>query len=110
MSLEVGIVAGGIFVEAGSLDDVFQHAAHVAVDIGDIEFAILHTIDDFLYLCRLSGFHQVVAGMYLADGGQSLTDTNPVSHDNTLEAPVVTQDLRQQVVVTHRELAVDLII
>ena len=110
MGLEVGIVAGGIVAEAGCLHDVLQHTAHVAVDIGDVELAVLHTGDDLLHLLGLSWFHQVVAGMYLADGGQTVADANPVGHHDAFEAPVVAQDLCQQVVVAHRILAVDLVV
>ena len=110
MGLEVGTVGGGVFVETRCLDDVFEHAAHVAVDILDIELAALHALDDFLGLGRLSGLHEVVAGLHLSGGGQTFADTDPVGHHDALEAPVVAQDLGEQVVVTHRELAVDLVI
>ena len=95
MGLEVRIVGGGMSPEAGGLHDVFQHTVHVTVYIGDVELAVLDTLDDLLHLGRLSGFHQVVAGMYFADGLQTLTYTNPVGHHDALIAPVLAQDLRQ---------------
>ena len=101
MCFEVRIVRGRIFVETGSLHDIFQHTTYITIYISDIEFTTLHTLDDFLYLCRLSWFHQVIASMYLINSRQSLSNTNPVSHHNTLKAPVITQDTCQQVVVTH---------
>ena len=110
MSLEVGGVAGWILVETGRLDDVLEHATHIAVDIGDGEGSVLHTSDDLFYLSGLPRLHEVVACLYLADGGQTFADANPVGHDDTLEAPVVAEDLCEQVVVTHRELTVHLII
>ena len=48
--------------------------------------------------------------MYLTGGGQSLADTDPVSHHDTLEAPVLTEDLGEQIVIAHRELTVDLVV
>ena len=110
MGLEVGSVRGGILVEARGLDDVFEHAAHVAIHILDVELAFFHTLDDLLYLSGLSGLHEVVAGLHFTDGGQTCADANPVGHHDAFKAPVLTQDLRQQVVVAHRELAVHLII
>ena len=110
MSLEVGGVAGWILVETGRLDDVLEHATHIAVDIGDGEGSVLHTSDDLFYLSGLTRLHEVVACLYLTDGGQTFADANPVGHDDTLETPVVAEDLGEQVVVTHRELTVHLII
>ena len=92
MGLEVWIVRSGILTETGSLDDVFEHATHVAVDIGNVEFATLHALDDLLYLSGLARLHEVVAGLYLSDGGQTLADANPVGHHETLVAPVVAQN------------------
>ena len=48
--------------------------------------------------------------MYLSGGLKSLADADPVSHHDTLIAPVVAKDLGEQVVVAHREFAVDLVI
>ena len=110
MSLQVGLVGCRIVVEAGCLDDILQHAAYVTVYVGHVEFATLHTSNDFLHLCRLSGLHEVVASLHLGNGGQALANTNPVGHHNTLVAPVFTQDFCQEVVVTHRKLAIDLVI
>ena len=110
MGLEIRIVRSGILMEARGLDDVFQHAAHVAVDISDRELAIFHSLNDLLNLCGLSGFHEVVAGMHLSDGLQTLTDAYPVGHHDPFIAPVVAQNLREQVVVAHRVLPVYLIV
>ena len=110
MGLEVGSVRGGVFVDTRGLDDVFKHTTHVAVDILDIELATLHTLDDLLGLSGLSGFHEIVASLYLTCGGQTFADANPVGHDDALETPVVAQNLGEQVVVAHRELTVDLVI
>ena len=93
MGYEVGIVRGRVLAEAGCLHDVFQHAAYVAVDIGNVELATLHTFDNLLYLGGLSRLHEVVAGLHLGNGGQSFADAYPVGHHDTLIAPVVTQDL-----------------
>ena len=101
MSREIRLVGGGILAETRCLNDIFQHTAYIAVYISDGEFAVLHTVDDLLHLGRLSGFHEIVAGLYLTDGGESLTDTNPVCHHDTLIAPVITEDTGQQVAVTH---------
>ena len=110
MSLQVRLVGVRILIEAWRLHDILQHAAHVAVHILDIQLTILHTGNDFLHLGRLSGFHEVITCINLSDGGQTLTNTNPVSHHDTFIAPVVTQNLRQQVVVTHRILTIDFVI
>ena len=110
MSLEVGGIAGGILVEARGFDDVLKHAAHVTIDIGDVETTVFYTVDDLLYLSRLTRFHEIIACLYLTGGGQSLADADPVGHHDSFEAPVVTEDLGEQVVVAHRELAVDLVI
>ena len=110
MSLEVRIVRCGIFVETWSLDDILEHAAHIAINIGDAELTALYTLDDLIDLCGLSGLHQVVAGLNLGDGGQTFADTNPVGHHDTLIAPILTQNLGEQIVITHRELSVHLII
>ena len=84
--------------------------AHVAIHVGDGKFTVLHTVDDLLHLCGLSGFHEVVAGLYLADGGQTLANANPVGHHNALKAPVVTQDAGQQVVIAHGVQTVNLVV
>ena len=110
MGDEVGIVRGRVLAEAGCLHDIFQHAAHVAVDISNIEFTALHPFNNLLYLGRLSWLHKVVASLYLGNGGQSFANANPVSHHDTLIAPVVAQNLGQQVVVAHRELAINLVV
>ncbi len=110
MDLEIGFVGIGIIVEARRLDDIFQYTTHIAVNILHAEFATLHAFDYLLYLSGLSWFHQVVASMNLIDSGQSIADTNPVGHHDTLIAPILTQNLRQQVVITHRELTIYLII
>ena len=101
MSLEVGFVGSRILVETGSLHDIFQHTAYVTVNIFHAELAFLHTLDNLLDLRGLSRLHEVVAGMYLSDGGQSLADTNPVGHYNAFVAPVFTQNAGKQVVVAH---------
>ena len=110
MSLEVGGVRSRIFVETRGLHDIFEHAAHIAIYVGDVEAAVLHTVDDLLYLSRLTGLHQVVAGMHLTGGGQTFADTDPVGHNDTLESPVLTKNLGEQIVVTHRELTIHLVI
>ena len=110
MGLEVGGVRGGILQEARGLDDVLEHAAHVAVDIGNIELAFLHALDDLFDLCGLSRLHEVVACMYLTDGWQALADADPVGHHDALVSPVVTQDFREQVVIAHGVLAVHLVV
>ena len=110
VGLEVGRVRGGVVQETRRLDDVFEHTAHVAVDVGHVELSTLHAFDDLLDLCGLSRFHQVVTGLYLSDGEKSLTDADPVGHHDALEAPVIAQDLRQKVVVAHRELVIDLVV
>ena len=110
MCLEVRTVRGRIVAETRCLDDVLQHAAYVAINVSDAEFAVLHTIDNLLSLCRLSRFHEVVASLNLGNGGQPLADANPVGHHDTLVAPVLAQYLCQQVVVAHRELTVDFVV
>ena len=110
MSLKVWLVGIGIIFEAGCLDDILQHTTHIAVNILHAEFATLHAFDYLLYLSGLSWFHQVVASMNLIDSGQTIADTNPVGHHDTLIAPILTQNFRQQVVITHRELTIYLII
>ena len=107
---QVGLVGGWIFVEAWCLHNILQHTAHVAVDVGHRELAALHALNNLVNLGGLSRFHQVVAGLHLSDGGQSLTDANPVGHDDALVAPVVAQDAGQQVAVAHGVLAVHLVI
>ena len=110
MSLEVGIVGSRIIAETRRLDDVFQHATHITVDVGDIELTALHALDDLVDLSGLSGLHEVVTGLHLADGSQSLTNANPVGHDDALEPPIIAQDFGQQIVVAHRVLAIDLVV
>ena len=97
-------------MEAGRLDDIFEHMAHVAVDILDIELAFLHALDDFFDLGGLTGLHEVVASMYLAGSGKTFADANPVGYHDTLVPPIVAQDLGEQVVVAHGEFAIDLVI
>ena len=97
-------------METRGLHDIFEHTTHITIHIGDVETTILNTIDDLLYLSRLTWFHQIVTCMDFTGGGQSFTNSDPLGHNDTLESPVVTQDLGQQVVVAHREFAVHLII
>ena len=101
MGLEVGSVRGRIFVEAGRLDDVFEHTAHIAVDILDIELTFLHALDDFFDLGGLSGFHEIVASLYLAGSGKTFADADPIGHHDAFIAPIVAQDLGKQIVVAH---------
>ena len=110
VGLEVGGVRGRILVETGGLHDIFEHTAHVAIHISHIEFTLFHTFDNLIDLCWLSGFHQIVACMYLANRGKSLADANPVGHHDAFKSPVVAQDLREQVMITHRVLTIHLVI
>ena len=110
MGLKIRLIGIRILMETGRLDDILQHVAHITVHIGHAELTALHTLDDLLHLCWLSWLHQVVACMHLRDGWQAFANTNPVGHHNTLIAPIFTQNLGQQVVITHRELTVHLII
>ena len=48
--------------------------------------------------------------MNLADGGEAFADADPVGHHDALIAPVIAQNLGEQVVVAHRELAVDFVV
>ena len=107
MSLEVGLVGGRILLEGGCLHDILQHTTHVAVHIGHVELSAFHASDDFLHLLGLSRLHEVVAGLHFRDGGQALADADPVGHHDALEAPVVAQDFRQQVVAPLCKLTVD---
>ena len=110
MGHKVGIVRGRILLEAWGLHDILQHATHVTIHIGDVELSALYTLDNLVHLCRLSWLHQIVTGLYLSDGRQTFANTNPVGHHDTLKAPVLAQDLGQQVAVTHRVLTVNLVV
>ena len=110
MSHKVGTVRGRIFLETWCLDNVLQHATNITIHIGNVEFSTLHALDNLVHLCWLSRLHQVVACLYLGDGGQSFANTNPVGHHDTLKAPVLAQNLGQQVAVPHRVLAVNLVV
>ena len=110
MSREIGFVGSRIFAETGGLHNILQHAAHIAVNILDIQGSLLHTFYDFIYLLLLSGLHQVITGMHLTDGGQPVANTNPVGHHHSLISPVVTQNLGQQVVITHGIGSVHLVV
>ena len=92
MSLEVGLVGIGIIFEAGRLDNILQHTTYIAVNVLHTEFTTLHALDNLLSLGGLAWFHQVVASMYLVDGGQTIADTNPVGHHDTLIAPILAQN------------------
>ena len=110
MSFQVGFVCGGELMEARCLHDILQHAAHVSVDVGDVERTVLHALHNLVGLLLLPRLQQVVAGMHLIRGLQSLANANPVGHHDALIPPVVAQDLREQVVVSHRVLTVDLVV
>ena len=110
MSLEIRSVGSGILVETWGLHDIFEHTTYITINISNVKTTILNTIDDLLNLGGLTWFHQVVACMNLTSSRQSLTDSDPVGHDDTLESPVLTKNLSKQIVVAHRELTVHLII
>ena len=110
MADKVGLVGVGIVAEARCLHDVLQQSAHVAVHVVDAQLALLHGLNDLFRLLLVARFHQVVAGSHLDGCVQILADAYPVGHHHALEAPVLAQYLRQQVVVPHRVLAVHLVI
>ena len=110
MGLEIGGVGSRILQETGSFDNVFEHTTHIAVDIGDGEFTILHALDDLFDLSGLARLHEIVAGLYLSDGLKALADADPVGHHDAFIAPVVAKDLGEQVVITHGVLTVHLIV
>ena len=110
MCLEIRSIRCRILVETRGLHDIFEHTTHITIHIGDVETTILNTIDDLLYLSGLTWFHQIVTCMDFTGGGQSFTNSDPVGHDDTLESPVLTENLGKQVVVAHRELTIHLII
>ena len=98
MRFQIGLVAELIATETWGLDDVFEHAAHIQVDVFDVKFSVLHTIDDVLCLCGITRGEQVVACFYLIDGVEplSLSSVNPVSHDDATEPPVSTENICEQ--------------
>ena len=98
MCIQVGL-AVLVALETGRLDDILQHAAHVLVHILHIQATSLHSIYDILGLRRIAWRHEVVASLHLHLGGQAITFSNPVSHDDTLETPFIAQDGGQQVFV-----------
>ena len=81
-----------------------------ANQMSDGERAVFHTCHYLFCLSLLTWFHEVVASLYLADGGQTFANANPVGHHDTLVAPVLTQDAGEQVAVAHRVFAVDLVV
>ena len=99
MSLEVGLATIFIPLETWSLHDVFQHTAHVAVNVIYVQFARFHRVYYIFYLCRIARHHQVVASSHLLFYRQVFTLTNPVGLDNSLISPVVTQDIGQEIFV-----------
>ena len=99
MCFQIGLVAELIAAETWGLDDILEHAAHVTIDILDVEFAVLHAIDDVFYLRGKARGEQIVACFYLIDGVESLplSFVNPVSHYYATEPPVGTENICKQV-------------
>ena len=80
----------------GRLHHVFQHAAHVAVDVFHLDGAVLCSLHDGIYLLGIARRQQVVAGSHLTVG---MAGSGPVGHHDALESPFVTQDGGQQFLV-----------
>ena len=107
MGLQIRLVGILIVLEGRSLHDVVQHVADVAVDILDLEGAVLDTGDDAVDLILVARFHQVVAGPCGLDRTGLVA---PVGHDDTLVAPLVAEDTGEQVVLLLGVLAVELVV
>ncbi len=110
MCLEVGLVAERVLAEARCLDNILQHATHVAIHILDVELALFDGLDDVLSLSRIARHEQIVARLHLIGDGQISALADPVGHDNALETPVIAEHLGEQVVVALSIDAVDLVV
>ena len=110
MCLQVGLVRVLITLEARGLHNVFQHIAHIAVHLFDVQATRLYIFYDFLGLSRIAGHHQVVACLYFLTYGQVGSSANPVSHHDTVESPFVAQNRCQQVFMSLCICAVYLVI
>ena len=96
-----------VLSEARRLDHILQHTAHTSIHICLTELAALHSFHNLINEVGRAGLHQVIAG---TDALGGVEETAPVGHDNTLEAPFVTEDVRQQVAARVGVFAVHLII
>ena len=107
MTGEVGLVAVLVAGEAGGADDVLKHAADVAVQVCFGEAAVLHGGDYALDLVGHAGLHEVVACTHCGHGAFLVA---PVGHHDAVEAPLVTQDGGEELVVLLGVDAVDFVV
>ena len=99
MSLEVGLATILITFESRSLHDVFKHTTHIAVNILNIQFTRFHRIYNGFNLSRITWHQQIIACCYLLFYRKIFTNTYPVGLNDSLESPVITQDVCQQIFV-----------
>ena len=107
MSCQIRLVGELVASEAGSADDVFQHVADVAVEVGLRNGAVLDALDDALDLRICAGLHQVVLGN---DGLHGAFLVTPVGHHDAVEAPFLAEDGGEQLAVLLGELTVHLVV
>ena len=107
MGCQVGLVGEFVAGVAGSADDVLQHLAYVAVQVGLCKGTVLDGFDYALDLVGHAGLHEVVACVYRGYGALFVA---PVGHDYAAEAPLVTQDGGEQALALLCKLAVDLVV
>ena len=110
MSLQIGLVREFITLEAWGLDDILQHATHIAVDVLDIQTTSLHSTDNILSLGGIARHHQVVACADFLLGGQLRTLAYPVGHHNAFKAPLITKDGTEHILITLGIDAIDEIV
>ena len=110
MGLEVGLVGELVTLEAWCADDVFEHIAHIAVHILDVNAPGFHVVDDFLRLCGISRHHQVVARSHFLCHGQVFALTYPVGHHDALKAPLIAQNGGEQILTALCVSAVNLVV
>ena len=107
VGLEVGFVGELVLGEGRGLDDVFEEPTDVAVDVLDVEGAVLDASDDAVDLVLGAGLHQVIAGGGGFDGTRLVA---PVGHHDALVAPFIAEDRGEEVLLLLGVFAVDLVV
>ena len=107
MCSHIGLVRIFVTLEAGSLNDVVEHIANIAVNLLLRDLTTLHTLNDALNLLIRTGLHQVVTSL------NSLNSTclvAPVGHNDTVEAPLIAQYAGQKTVRLLSILTIELVV
>ncbi len=107
MRCEIRLVGILVLRETRGAYDVFQHSAHVGVELffGDISFA--DPRDDPRHLCLIAGLHQVISGI---DGFYRAFLGAPVGHHDAVIPPFVPKDGGEQTAALLGEFPVQLVV